>query len=102
MKTRILAGKAPRGIKPLDIPERTVLKDILKLLKHHPKVAWVRRINTGRRGYIRFGFIGCSDIIGQLKDGRFLAVETKRTNGRGPTLPQQTFLAMVLANGGAA
>jgi hypothetical protein len=83
-------------------PERDVLRVALQTLKRHPRVAWVRRMNVGRARGVKFGFIGCADILGQMKDGRLLAIETKRTNGREPSLPQQTFIAMVKANHGIA
>ena len=91
-----------KGRPPAAPPEREVLRVALKLLKRHPNVAWARRLNNGRLCGVRFGFIGCSDIVGQMKDGRFLAVETKRANGRAPTVAQGTFLAMVKRHNGVA
>ena len=97
---------AKPGPKPGRIPastsERQVLRVVLQLLKHHPKVAWARRINTGKLQGVRFGFVGCSDVIGQMKDGRFLAVECKRLNGRAPTVAQTTFVELVRRNNGIA
>ena len=66
--------------------------------------AW--RNNTGalkdRAGkrYIRFGKPGSSDILGILKDGRFLAVECKRPVGGRITELQQNFINMINENGG--
>lgn len=69
------------------ISEGMVLKQCLQFLSYHPKVAWAHRMNSGARTKekdgkkgrpIRFSFPGMSDIIGQLTDGRFLAVEVKR------------------------
>lgn len=79
---------------------------VIKFLRSHPKVAWVARINSGAYRtqdgrYIRFGFTGCSDIIGQLKDGRFLAIECKAAS-EGATDEQQKFIDHVNANGGRA
>ncbi|MGH6796184.1 MAG: hypothetical protein ACREDH_13550 [Methylocella sp.] len=51
--------------------------------------------------YIRFGFKGCSDIIGQLTDGRFLAIEVKREDGL-PTNDQVEFTCKVSRNNGMA
>lgn len=88
--------------------EKDIQAAILELLETHPRVAWAERMNTGgmerenadgTKRYIRFAFEGCSDIIGQLKDGRFLAVEVKRP-GRYPTHAQRAFLAMVNAHKG--
>jgi len=66
--------------------------------------AW--RMNTGAarvRGgrQIRFGFKGCSDIVGILHDGRWLAVEVKREYDK-PRPEQIEFLAMVEMKGGIA
>jgi len=95
------------------ILERDVLAAVKKFLRLHPKVAWVERINSGaqtidanriyngRRRYIKYGFIGCSDIIGQLKDGRFLAVECKRPGGH-LTPAQRNFIALVINWNGVA
>ena len=83
------------------------------MLRNHPAVAWCERQNTGAvkvdGRFIRYGWRGCSDLLGMLKDGRLLAVEVKapkgqtrlkgfnepraatnqknRTNGRGSALP---------------
>ena len=64
-----------------DRPEAAALCEVLKAIKAHPGVAWCERMNTGaaRVGgrFIRFGFIGCPDVLGQLRDGRLLGVEVK-------------------------
>lgn len=78
----------------------------MRYVRIHPRVAWVRRINTGAvkmhgARYLRFGFVGCSDIIGQLIDGRFLAIECKSSDGR-LTEEQEDFLARVKRHGGVA
>jgi len=94
-----------RQLKVRKTMESDVLKSIMAYLKIHPKVAWIARINTGAmlidHRFVRFGFNGCSDIIGQLKDGRFLAVEVKRP-GNVPTKLQNAFIQMVNDNGGLA
>lgn len=88
--------------KPL---ERAVLAAVIKALALHPRVAWAHRLNVGafRDGdrFIRVGFVGCSDIIGQMTDGRFLAVEVKRPGGK-PTEAQVEFLGRVARAGGVA
>lgn len=76
--------------------EAQELAACLKYLRTHPYVGWAQRLNVGgfydKRGqYVRVGFVGCSDIIGQLKDGRFLAFEVKR-KGKKPTDAQDAFL----------
>lgn len=49
--------------------------------------------------FVRFGWTGAPDIIGQLRDGRLLAVEVKRREGV-VSQEQKDFLRMVhQANG---
>lgn len=86
-----------------DRPEAAALVEVLKALRHHPAVAWAERQNTGAakvgERFIRFGWRGCSDVIGQLKDGRLLAVECKAKAGR--LRPEQAeFLSLVRRFGG--
>jgi len=86
-------------------PEAAALIEVLKALRAHPAVAWVERQNTGatRLGnrFVKFGWPGCSDVLGQLHDGRFLAVEVKAVAGR--LSPEQiVFLERVRAAGGVA
>jgi len=52
--------------------------------------------NIGGR-FIKCGFTGCPDIIGQLKDGRFLAIEVKKSGGK-LTKEQNEFITMVNMN----
>lgn len=87
-------------------PESAVLAAVLKALALHPRVAWAHRMNVGafrnpQGQYVRVGFAGCSDIIGQTVDGRFLAVEVKRPGGK-PTAEQIAFLGRVSRAGGVA
>lgn len=84
--------------------ERDILKAILQYLRLHPRVAWAQRMNTGMipindERMFRAGFVGCSDVIGQMRDGRILCVEVKRP-GKRPTAPQQNFLDRVNRDGG--
>lgn len=78
--------EAPPAPRVNDRPEAAALAEVLQALKHHPLVAWVERQNSGvaRMGgrFVRFGWPGCSDVLGQLKDGRLLAVECKRISGK--------------------
>lgn len=64
-----------------DKPEAAALVEVLKALNTHSAVAWCERMNSGaaRIGarFVRFGFKGCPDVLGQLKDGRLLGVEVK-------------------------
>lgn len=83
----------------IDIPERDILSAVLDATKTHPRVAWAERMNSGAYSpgggrYLRFGFPGLSDILGQLKDGRLLAIEVKRA-GKQPTNVQIEFMGRV-------
>lgn len=86
-------------------PEAAALIEVMKSLRGHRAVAWIERQNSGayKDGdrFIRFGWPGCSDIIGQLRDGRFLAVEVKAERGR-LSEGQRIFLDRVAAAGGVA
>lgn len=93
--------EVPKPPKPIEIPERDVQRVVLQYLERHPKVVWVKRMNVGMTRGLKFGFIGCSDLLGQLKDGRILAIEVKR-KGQGPNLAQQNFIANVLRGNGVA
>ena len=86
-------------------PEAAALLEVLKAVKAHPLVAWAERQNSGaaRIGsrFVRFGWPGCPDVLGQLKDGRFLGVEVKAAKGRAS--PEQTlFLERINRAGGVA
>jgi hypothetical protein len=87
--------------------EADVLSAILRTLGIHPAVVWYARMNTGSgklthangvSQWIRFGFPGCPDILGQLKDGRLLGIEVKRPSG--VVRPeQQAFINKATAGG---
>ena len=88
-----------------DRKEAAALVEVLKALRTHPAVAWVERMNSGavRIGgrFLRFGWPGCPDVLGQLKDGRLLGVEVKGPTGK--LRPEQAvFLDRVRAAGGVA
>ena len=94
----VMPGKRTNGK-----PEAAALHEVLLALRNHPAVAWCERQNSGAakvgNRFIRFGWQGCSDILGQMKDGRFLAVECKAPKGRVST-EQSLFLARVSESGG--
>ena len=86
-----------------DRPEAAALLEVLKALRAHPAVSWCERMNSGaaRVGgrFIRFGFTGCPDVLGQLKDGRLLGVEVKAPTGK--LRPEQAvFLERINGAGG--
>ena len=88
-----------------DRPEAAALVEVLKALRAHPAVVWCERMNSGaaRVGnrFIRFGWPGCPDVLGQLRDGRLLGVEVKSPTGK--LRPEQAvFLERVRGAGGAA
>jgi len=88
-----------------DRPEAAALVEVLKTLRAHPAVAWAERMNSGAAHiggrFVRFGWTGCPDVLGQLKDGRLLGVEVKAAKGR--LRPEQTvFLERIRAAGGVA
>ncbi len=67
-------------------PEAAALVEVLMTLRANPLVAWCERMNSGaiRVGnrFVKFGFVGCPDVLGQLRDGRLLGVEVKAPRGR--------------------
>lgn len=88
------------------VPERDILRACLLAARLHPLCAWANRVNSGAYKteaghFLRFGFVGCSDIIGQLRDGRILCIEVKRDDAK-PTPAQQQFLFTVARFGGCA
>ena len=88
-----------------DRPEAAALIEVLKALRNHPAVAWCERQNSGATKvggrFIRFGWRGCSDIIGQLKDGRLMACEVKAPKGKLRD-EQRLFINQVNHAGGVA
>lgn len=104
----------PFKLKTTDPMERDIQAAVLKYLAVDRRVGWRHRFNTGAKRFkgtdargrptqrfVRFAFVGCSDILGQLIDGRFLAVECKR-KGEEPSSEQADFLARVERFGGVA
>ena len=85
-----------------DKPEAAALVEVLMALRAHPLVAWVERMNTGaaRIGnrFVKFGFTGCPDVLGQLRDGRMLGVEVKAPKGK--LRPEQSLMLERIAGAG--
>lgn len=100
-----LFGMETRTKRTNDRQEAAALCEVLKALKAHPAVSWCERMNTGaaRVGgrFIRFGFTGCPDVLGQLRDGRLLGVEVKAPKGK--LRPEQAVvLTRIVGAGGVA
>jgi hypothetical protein len=92
--------KAPR--------ETDLVKACLEYLRLRGVMCWrqnsgaVTGKHRGKRRFVRFNTArGCSDVLGILPGGRFLAVEAKLP-GRKVTADQQGFLDAVRAAGGLA
>jgi hypothetical protein len=51
--------------------------------------------------FVRFGWKGCSDLLGMMRDGRLLAVECKAPGGK-MRAEQAEFLSLVRRFGGVA
>lgn len=100
-----LLGDALHLERKNDRPEAAALKEVLLALNAHPAVAWCERMNSGaaRIGnrFVRFGWPGCPDVLGQLRDGRLLGVEVKAPKGK--LRPEQAiFLERIRRAGGVA
>lgn len=101
------AVRVKSGIPLPGAKESDVLASVLAFLRLHPSVGWVRRMNVGASEsadgrYVKFGFTGCSDIIGQMKSGVFLAIECKREIGGKASEHQLAFINTVQKHGGIA
>jgi len=87
----------------LDRKEAAALLEVLQALRTHPAVAWCERMNSGalRVGgrFVRFGWPGCPDMLGRLKDGRLMGCEVKGPTGRLRSA-QMVFLERIRAAGG--
>lgn len=98
----------PFRLKPVKPTEAQVQDAILRYLAVERRVVWSARMNSGKgkllrpdgsQTWIKFGFQGCPDIMGQLTDGRYLAIECKRAGGR--VRPEQRAHISLAADHGA-
>ena len=91
-----------------------ILSDVLSCLKQFQalgKICWYARMNSGAgklqygtskaSQFIRFGFPGMPDVLGQLPGGRLLAIEVKRPSGR-VTEDQAAFIEKARGSGALA
>jgi len=102
----------PFRLATLEPTHGEALDAVLRFLQQDRRVAWAEHFNTGAhvvvstlasgrtsKRFIRYAFPGCSDILGQLVDGTFLAVEIKvKTDTLSDD--QAAFLITVNKNGG--
>lgn len=98
----------PLKLTPYKPPESDVLASVLEFLQLHPQVGKVWRQNTGAGRFVypdgsasrflRFGFVGCPDIMGFMVDGRAIFCETKAPGGRKKP-DQVAFIEAALAAG---
>ena len=100
-----LLGDALPVVQKNDRPEAAALVEVLKALSAHPAVAWCERMNSGAvrigKRFVRFGWKGCPDVLGQLKDGRLIGVEVKAPEGK--LRPEQAvFLERIRCAGGVS
>lgn len=100
-----LLGYALPVVRNNDRPEAAALVEVLQALSAHSAVAWCERMNSGAvrigKRFVRFGWKGCPDVLGQLNDGRLLGVEVKAAKGK--LRPEQTvFLERIRRAGGVA
>jgi len=100
-----LLGDALPMVRNNRTPEAGALREVLQALTAHPAVAWCERMNSGAvkigKRFVRFGWKGCPDVLGQLKDGRLIGVEVKAAKGK--LRPEQTiFLERIRCAGGVA
>ena len=85
--------------------ESDVQKAILQAAIKSPLVAWISRNNVGSyrkdKQVITYGLgTGSSDLVGQLTDGRFLAIEVKHQGS--PSDDQILFVNRIKMHGGCA
>jgi hypothetical protein len=119
-RKRVAESREEPAIKPkrkpfkLTRPEPTegaVLNMILTALKIHPKIVWFERMNSAAgkliypdgntSQFMRFGFVGMPDILGQVVGGRLLAIEVKKPSGR-VSDDQQEFIDLANKHGAIA
>ena len=86
-------------------PESAALVEVLMALRSHHAVAWAERMNSGAakigNRFVRFGWKGAPDVLGQMKDGRLIGVEVKAKKGR-LSSDQEIFLERIQESGGIA
>lgn len=105
VNTDLLGDEVLPMVRTNERPEAGALIEVLKALRAHPMVFWCERMNSGAAKigtrFVRFGWPGCPDVLGQLKDGRLIGVECKSRTGK--LRPEQAvFLERIRCAGGVA
>jgi len=104
-QTDLLGDLVTPGKRTNAKPEAAALCEVLMALRANPLVAWCERMNSGaiRVGdrFVKFGFVGCPDVLGMLTDGRLLGVEVKGPTGKLRT-EQAFMLERINGAGGVA
>ena len=82
----LLGDTTAPGKRSNDRPQAAAPLEVLMALHVHPAVSLAYRQNSegllsGGR-FIRFGWPDCPDVLGQLRDGRFLGCEVKSATRR--------------------
>lgn len=100
-----LFGLEQQQPRSLDRKEAAALLEVRQALRAHPAVAWCERMNCGvvrlSSRFVRFGWAGCADVLGQLWEGRLMGCEVKGPTGR--LRPAQVvFLERIRVAGGVA
>lgn len=101
-EVRTRKASTPSG-RPL---ERDVLKAIVRVLQHDPRVVRVERNQSGvfqdGERYIRVGVKGKLDLTVYLKSGRYAEIEVKRDGKTKPEPHQQARIDEIRRQGGIA
>lgn len=106
MKRRATSASTGSEVARSKLSESDIQTGIMSNILFHPFVVWAHVTTSGKmkgRGghWITLGFPGLSDIIGQTRDGRMLAIEVKKP-GEDATDVQQEFIDNVNKYGGRA
>ena len=100
--------KSKTKLKQMKIKETDLQKQICNWLNYQGHFCWRTNVGlafynapSGKKRAFKSGFKGLADIIGILRDGRFLAIECK-VGYKKPTTEQQQFLGEINQRGGLA
>lgn len=88
--------------------ETDLVRAIVIYLRVQGIFCWRQNTGAARYGgskgkkprFVRYGEPGISDVLGMMKDGRFLAIEVKLPGNEEPSDNQKEFMAKVRASKG--